>query len=130
MKKYAHITDHYDLPDSALKPLYLEGQVPFFTDGEWDKATEDPKEDPPDPLQAERHARALTEAMTKRAARAGFPPWGHELIYWLHIGDAANNADAIKRWITLNLKVQPELSFEDKIIFVEDHLKEILAEAA
>ena len=119
MNDTPNVAHSLDIPETACTPVARFQTPPTdFTVSAEDSA------------KAQRHIRALAQAMTQRAARAGFAPPDCELIYWLHDADAVNNSDAIKRWVRTMLTNAPDLDFEDKVLFVEQRLQEILDEAS
>lgn len=84
---------------------------------------------PPDPERDQRHIKALGQVMVQRYVSRGGNPGDLDLIYWLHDADALNNADAIKRWVRRMLIGAPPMSFEDKVLFIERVLREMLEDA-
>lgn len=84
---------------------------------------------PPDQERDQRHIKALGQAMVRRYIARGGNPGDLDLMYWLHDAEALNNADAIRRWVWRMLIGAPPMSFEDKILFIERLLSEMLEDA-
>ena len=84
---------------------------------------------PPDPERDERHIRALGQAMVQKYAARGIDPSRLELIYWLHDAEAVDNADATQRWVRRMLANAPSMDFEDKVLFIERGLSDMLERA-
>ena len=59
--------------------------------------------DATDSASIERHVNALSEGLMRRLTAQGILPHRMELIYLLQDGDASDNRDALRRWITRQL---------------------------
>ncbi|MCP5413157.1 MAG: hypothetical protein H6961_00840 [Chromatiaceae bacterium] len=85
--------------------------------------------DATDSASIERHVNALSEGLMRRLTAQGILPHRMELIYLLQDGDASDNRDALRRWITRQLANATDVGFDDRVSYVESRLRELLQEA-
>ena len=108
-------------PVTPIRPDFLDELLEFRCPSRNEEVDEEA-----DPATKERHIKALGQAMVQKYAARGIDPSRLELIYWLHDAEAVDNADAIQRWVRRMLANAPSMDFEDKVLFIERGLSDML----